>query len=190
MISVKQGLLGVLLDNLIVIDGYAGGSDEGTLGLNNVLESIDYAHAAGGGLLARFSSKVTLNQVRMEYNASDGYSATIVIPGLGAAKASGGGAIASIDEGTLVTVTSADLNHNTSFYTGGSGGAINALLEASVSVNNSSLTYNIAERNGGAVGSINTNLTVSNCIFKTILRLLEEEQSFSIILLMMVKVTN
>jgi hypothetical protein len=161
----QTGVTGVVLDSIIVTDGYAGGPDQGTLGPNNVLLSIDYAHAAGGGLLARFGSKVTLNNVRMEYNASDGSSATIIVPGLGATKASGGGSIASIDEGTFVTVNSADLNHNTSFFTGGSGGAIDALVEASVSIKNSSLTYNIAERNGGAVhGASAGTITISNSV--------------------------
>ncbi len=159
----KTGVTGVLLDSIIVTDGYASGPDMGTLGPNNVLASINYAHDAGGGLLARFGSKVTLNNVKMEYNASNGSLATILVPNLGAAKASGGGGVAAIDEATLVTVNSSNFNHNTSFFAGSSGGAIDALLEASIAINNSLLTYNIAERNGGAVHGVSAGtITISN----------------------------
>lgn len=148
-----EGATGVILDGFIVRGGYAAGPDLGTLGPKFTLATLDYTHAAGGGLLARYGSKLTLNDMRFEYNATDSANATVRGPIQlgGPALASGGGAIAAKDDDTLVTITNSVFDRNTAFDFGGNGGALSASLEGSFDISHSTFTNSIANRNGGAI---------------------------------------
>ncbi len=148
-----DGVTGVSLDTLIVQDGYAAGPDDGTLGPKFTLATLDYTHDAGGGLHASHGSKVSLNNIHFKYNACDSTYATMRGPNqLGSpALASGGGAIRSEDEGTIVKVKHSSFIHNTAFNSGGNGGALSAALEGSFDISYSSFINNIGNRNGGAI---------------------------------------
>lgn len=170
------GVTGVTLDSLIVKDGYAGGPDSGTLdpNLNNppqfVILELDQADDAGGGLLVRNSSQISLNNMRFEYNATDATFATVGgNPLLGSpAIASGGGAVAAVDNNTLVNVSNSLFQYNNAFVLGGNGGALNALAGATgFNVVNSTFNNNTAFRNGGAIHAKDSGtITVQTSNFK------------------------
>lgn len=147
------GVTGVKLDTLIVRGGYADGPDSGVLGTNNALESLAYEHAAGGGLLARYGSTIELSSMSFDQNTSDGLNATIseILAGNFLVLASGGGAVAAIDPNTLITINKSSFINNEATFPGGSGGAIESLLDAAYTINSSQFEQNIAFRNGGAI---------------------------------------
>lgn len=169
----KTGVTGVLLDSVIIRNGYAGGPDLGTLAPSGDIATLDYTHASGGGLLVRYGSQVHLENVKLEYNASDGAGASVAAPAMPpfflvpVPKASGGGGISAVDEDTLVTINKSELNNNSTFYIGSGGGAINAMLEASVTISGSTLANNRGNRFGGAIRARDAmNIKVSDSIFK------------------------
>jgi hypothetical protein len=164
-----EGVTNVLLDGITVQNGYATGPDAGTLGPKFTLVSLDYTHAAGGGLSARRGSKVTLNNMQFTYNATDSVRATVRgSPMLGGpALASGGGAVASEDEGTLVIIKNTSFDRNTAFNFGSNGGALSARLEGSFEVAKSTFTNNNGNRNGGAIhGKDADHITVTDSLLK------------------------
>lgn len=160
-----DGVSGVSLDGLIVSDGYAAGSDAGTLThmtppqLQFVIGSLTQIDDAGAGLLVRNSAQaipstqVVLNNMVFQYNDSDATNGVLGgNPLLGTPPiASGGGAIAAIDEGTLVTISNSLFQYNNAFVTGGNGGALTATVEASYNISNSTFQNNTGNRNGGAI---------------------------------------
>lgn len=168
------GVTGVTLDSLIVRDGYAGGPDLGQLDPSKpgqfVIAELDQADDAGGGLLARHGSQLTLNNMRFEYNATDATLATVGgNPLLGRpAIASGGGAVAVVDENTFINVSNSLFQYNNAFVLGGNGGALNAIGEGSgYKVVNSTFNNNTAFRNGGAIhGKDAGTITVQTSNFK------------------------
>jgi predicted outer membrane repeat protein len=167
-----DGVTGVTLDSLIVTDGYAAGPDLGVLSndFQFNLVSLDYTHAAGGGLLA-LRAQVTLNNMRFEYNGVDSVNATVRGPNFGPpgkpAEASGGGAIAAVDTGTLVTIKNSTFNYNTAFNFGSNGGALNTLLgDASFIISQSAFNNNVANRIGGAIHTKDAGfIRVSSSVF-------------------------
>ncbi len=163
-----DGVTGVTLDGMTVRDGYANGPDKGTSSGDPDavprdqqfnIRTLDYTHAAGGGLLVRHGSQVTLNNMRFEYNAADESNAKLRSnPALGSpAIASGGGAVAAEDENTLVTIKNSVFDHNSALNLGSNGGALSAVVEGSFNVSTSSFTNNIANRIGGAIHGKNGN---------------------------------
>ncbi len=164
-----DGSTGVVLDGLTVRDGYAGGPDDGVIDAEFDLVSIAYAHSSGGGLLARSGASVTLRNMRFEYNASDSSNANILgTPQIGSPPiASGGGAVAAIDEGTLVTIAKSVFTHNRALKLGGNGGALSAKLEANFDVSSSDFQDNEANRIGGAIHGKNADqVNVTGSLFK------------------------
>lgn len=162
------GVKNVKLDSLIVRGGFADGPDSGVLGTNNVLLSLNYAHAAGGGLLARYGSTVDLNSVLFELNASDGSKATVLELLLGETLvlASGGGAVAAVEPSTLITISNSRFLNNISLFPGAGGGALIAMIGASYTINASQFDNNAATRNGGAIRSKDgANLTITSSSF-------------------------
>lgn len=154
-----DGVVGLTLDGLTVRGGYARGPDKGTVSSDrqfNVL-AIEDIHSAGGGLLARRGAAVTLNNVTFQYNGADKANATIVGPAaLGLpALVSGGGAIASVDKDTLVTIRNSRFEYNTANGFGSNGGALKATLESSLNISGSSFSNNVADRAGGAIHAKN-----------------------------------
>ncbi|HHT0591969.1 TPA: hypothetical protein ACTXXA_000522 [Legionella anisa] len=149
------GVKNITLDSLIVRGGYAVGPDSGVLGVDNVLESLDYEHAAGGGLLARYGSTIELSHMIFEQNISDGFNATVteVLNGDFLTLASGGGAVAAIDTGTVVTIKNSKFINNFATFPGGSGGALENLIGAAYIIASSQFERNVAFRNGGAIRS-------------------------------------
>ncbi|MCW8408063.1 hypothetical protein OQJ13_03655 [Legionella sp. PATHC035] len=149
------GVKNVTLDGLIIRGGYANGPDNGVLGTHNVLESLDYEHAAGGGLLARYGSTVELNHVVFEQNSSDGLNATVseILAGEFIVLASGGGAVAAIDTDTAIYIKKSRFVNNSALFPGGSGGALENLIDAAYTITSSEFEQNIAFRNGGAIRS-------------------------------------
>lgn len=147
------GVKNVTLDSLIVRGGYANGPDSGVLGTNNVLESLEYEHAAGGGLLARYGSTIELNRMLFEQNSSDGSNATVteIQAGELLTLASGGGAVAAIDTNTLVIIKISRFISNAALFPGGSGGALENLIDAAYIITASQFKQNLALRNGGAI---------------------------------------
>jgi predicted outer membrane repeat protein len=166
-----DGVSGVLLDNLTVRGGYAIGPDSGT---NSgppqfTLVSLNYLHAAGGGLLARHGAKISLSNMKFEYNAADAFNAELRSnPLLGSPSiASGGGAIAVVDENTLATIKGSTFDRNSAFNFGSNGGAVTLNLESSIDVSTSTFTNNTADRLGGAIHAKDGELLkVSKSIFK------------------------
>ncbi len=156
-----MGSTGVLLDGLTITDGYAGGADFGSMTPPPIFKiaSIDYTYAAGGGMLLRNGAKVSLNNVLMNFNASDTVNATILGPDRVGfpAEASVGGAIAVLDNDSTLSVVNSNFTNNTAFGAGGKGGALSALLEGNINVSLSSFSNNSADRNGGAVHSAGGN---------------------------------
>lgn len=152
-VSPGSGAENVTLDSLIVRGGYADGPDSGTLGLNNKLETLEYEHAAGGGLLARYGSTIQLRSMNFDQNTSDGLNATIaeVLAGTFLVLASGGGAVAAIDPHTSIIISNSSFISNTATFPGGSGGALESLLDASYTISSSQFEHNISFRNGGAI---------------------------------------
>lgn len=152
-----DGVTGVKLDGLIVKGGYAGGTDRGTfkpdLINQSVIDTLEVADDAGGGFLVRHGAQVSLNNMRFEYNTADATNGFLGgNPLLGSPPvAAGGGAIAAIDEGTLVTITNSSFRYNNATSVGCNGGALHALKEASFNISTSSFENNTASRNGGAV---------------------------------------
>jgi predicted outer membrane repeat protein len=170
-----NAVTGVTMDSLIVMDGYASGPDSGTLDPalmdppQFVIKKLDQADDAGGGLLVRNASKINLNNLIFKYNDSDATGATVGgNPLLGSpAIASGGGAIAAVEEDTLVTVSNSLFQNNNALVLGGNGGALNALVEASFNVINCTFLNNTAFRNGGAIhGKDSGTITVLLSNFK------------------------
>ncbi|KTD32947.1 NHL repeat protein [Legionella nautarum] len=162
------GVKNVKLDSLIVRGGYANGPDSGVLGVNNVLLSLNYAHDAGGGLLARYGSTVNLNRVVFELNASNGSRATVTELLLGEllVLVSGGGAVAATEPGTLITVSNSRFLNNISLFPGASGGALTAMIGASYTINASQFDNNAAFRNGGAIRAKDAaNLSITSSSF-------------------------
>ncbi len=158
----------VTLDSLIVRDGYAAGPDSGTLDKQFNFITLDYTHDAGGGLLARHGSQVTLNNMRFEYNAGDRTRAILVDPNLpgNPALAAGGGAVVAEDTNTVVTVTLSSFDHNSAVKVGSSGGALIGQKDGTLTVSLSSFTNNVADRNGGAIRVKDAQpLTVNNSVF-------------------------
>ncbi|PJE09896.1 hypothetical protein [Legionella sp.] len=163
-----SGSKNVKLDSLIVRGGFANGPDQGVLGMNNVLLSLDFAHAAGGGLLARYGSTVELSRVLFDQNASDGVNSSVTetLAGVLLALSSGGGAAAAVDFGTSITINYSQFFNNVALFPGGSGGALTAMIGASFNVSSSQFEGNAAFRNGGAIRSKDSAaLTVSSCSF-------------------------
>ena len=166
-----DGVTGVTLDGLSVINGYAAGPDSGTLGRGFVLATLDYVHDSGGGLLAMHEAKVTLNNMKFSYNTADATRASAALRGpvgLGRpALAAGGGAIAAVHEETLVTINNSTFTRNTALNLGSNGGALSALLEASFTVSTSSFTDNVANRIGGAIhGKDAENIKITASLLK------------------------
>ncbi|CEG56968.1 autotransporter outer membrane beta-barrel domain-containing protein [Legionella fallonii] len=149
------GVKNVTLDSLIIRGGYANGPDSGVLGLHNVLESLSYEHAAGGGLLARYGSTLALSQTVFEQNTSDGANAFVseILNGEFLVLASGGGAIAAIDTDTLIMIDTSIFISNSALFPGGSGGALENLIDAGYIITSSQFEQNIAFRNGGGLRS-------------------------------------
>ena len=150
----------VTLDGLTIENGYAAGPDllSGT--------NLVYSEESGGGLYARFGSQITLND-DVFTNDSAGFSPN---PGLSFASngglTSGGGAIAAFDQGTLLTITNSNFNHdvagNASTFQSQGGAIYVALGNASANISNSSFSNDVATTNGGAIagvlaGTINVN---------------------------------
>ncbi len=149
------GVMNVKLDSLIIRGGYADGPDNGVLGAHNVLMSLAYEHAAGGGLLARYGSTVELSHVIFDQNTSDGSNATVteILAGEFLVLASGGGAVAAIDTDTSINIKKSKFVNNSALFPGGSGGALENLLDAAYVITSSEFEQNIAFRNGGAIRS-------------------------------------
>ncbi|QLZ69748.1 hypothetical protein FOLKNPGA_02546 [Legionella sp. PC1000] len=149
------GVKNITLDSLIVRGGYAVGPDSGVLGVDNVLESLEYEHAAGGGLLARYGSTIELSHMLFEQNISDGFNATVteILDGELLALASGGGAVAAIDTNTVITIKNSKFMNNFATFPGGSGGALENLIGAAYIIASSQFEQNVAFRNGGAIRS-------------------------------------
>lgn len=145
------GVANVKLDSLIIRGGYAAGPDKGTLGVNSVLRSLDYEHAAGGGLLARYGSTIEISNVIFEHNTSDSSQATVKSITTDVPIASGGGAVAAIDTDTSISVIKSRFMNNTAISAGGSGGALENLIDASYTITSSKFEQNTADRNGGAI---------------------------------------
>jgi predicted outer membrane repeat protein len=153
-----NGVSGVTLDSLIVSDGYAAGPDSGeldsTLPHQFVIKMLNQADDSGGGLLVRNGAHVVLNNMLFQYNASDATHGTLGgNPLLGSpAIASGGGAVAAVDNNTLVSMSNSLFQYNNAFVLGGNGGALNSLANASgFNITNSTFQNNTANRNGGAI---------------------------------------
>ncbi len=164
-----EGVKNVKLDSLIVRGGYAVGPDSGVLGAARVLVSLDYEHAAGGGLLARYGSTIELSNMLFEQNISDGSNATVteILNGEFLALASGGGAIAAIDTDTSITIKQSKFINNLAVFPGGSGGALENLIDAAYTVTSSQFEQNIAFRNGGAIrGKDGGDITIASSNFK------------------------
>lgn len=169
-----DGVTGITLDSLVVLDGYAAGPDKGALQFPQAtIQTLDYTHAAGGGLQAINGAQVTLNNMIFMYNAADRVNVRISgglvdpnAPGR-PAEASGGGAIVVWGTNAMVTVSNSVFKYNNAFHTGSNGGAISALLNASYSVSSSTFTHNTGNRNGGALHAKDANMiTVAKSIFK------------------------
>lgn len=154
-VSPGVGVKNVKLDSLIIRGGYADGPDNGVLGAHNALVSLSYEHAAGGGLLARYGSTIAISQTVFEQNTSDGLNALVseVLNGEFLVLASGGGAIAAIDTDTLITIDTSRFTNNSAIFPGGSGGALENLIDASYIISSSQFDQNIAFRNGGGLRS-------------------------------------
>ncbi|WP_454784196.1 hypothetical protein [Legionella sp. WA2024007413] len=164
-----EGVKNVTLDSLIVRGGYAVGPDRGVLGPLNMLESLDYEHAAGGGLLARYGSVIELSNMLFEQNISDGSNATVteILAGDFLALASGGGAVAGIDTNTSITIKESKFINNLAVFPGGSGGALENLIDAAYTVTSSQFEQNIAFRNGGAIrGKDGGDIIIASSNFK------------------------
>lgn len=150
-----DGVKGVIVDGFTVSGGFASGPDAGTTsGRPQItLESIAYLHSGGAGLLAVHQAQVILNNMVFEYNGSDAtHSQVRGNEDLGSPSiVSGGGAIAAVDESTLVIINASSFDHNNAYEFGGNGGAISAKLESSVNILLSSFTNNSADRNGGGI---------------------------------------
>ncbi|KTD25622.1 MULTISPECIES: hypothetical protein [Legionella] len=162
------GVKNVRLDNLIVRGGYANGPDNGILGAHNVLQSLSYEHAAGGGLLARYGSTIELNGMLFDQNSSDGSTATVseILEGGLLVLASGGGAVAAIDPNSFISITKSRFTNNTALFPGGSGGALENLMGASYSISLSQFDQNSSSRNGGAIRSKDAgDINVLSCYF-------------------------
>lgn len=151
----------VILDSLIVRNGYASGPDAGTVDRQLNIVTLDYAHNAGGGLLAHQGSQITLNNMRFEYNATDRVRATLINPNLpgSPALASGGGALAVLGLGSSVTIKNSTFEYNSATKVGGNGGAINAENEGTLTVIASTFANNTADRTGGAIRFKNSALS-------------------------------
>lgn len=150
-----DGVVNVLIDGITVQDGYAGGPDAGTVApasSGTIITSITYAHDNGGGLIARHGAKVTLNNTNFRYNVSNNINATInsLNPPI-VAIAGGGGAISSIDPGTVVTINNSIFNNNSAINFVNTGGALNTLLDGKFIICGSIFTANLAFRVGGAI---------------------------------------
>ncbi|MBA2656442.1 MAG: hypothetical protein H0U70_05590 [Tatlockia sp.] len=158
-ILTADGVTGVILDGLIVQNGYAAGPDSGTFLSktlpNNKVLSVDYAHNAGAGLFARHGAKVTLNNMQFNNNVADSSRATMFTTNPAAPVLAGGGAIAAIDPKTIVTIHDSVFTNNSAYspapFAGANGGALNALLNASFIVSGSQFIGNLADRAGGAI---------------------------------------
>lgn len=151
-----DGVTNVMLDGLVVQGGYAAGPDAGQITpqpIGVIINSLNYAHNNGGGLLVRHGAKVVLNEMQFQYNASNNARATVVIP-LGTAFlpiAGGGGAVSAMDQGTEVTINESTFTHNVAISFGGNGGALNALLGAAYTISDSTFANNWALRGAGAI---------------------------------------
>jgi predicted outer membrane repeat protein len=166
-----DGVSGVTLDGLTITGGYAKGPDSGTLGEQFTLTTLRYAHDAGGGLLAQNNAKVTLNNIKFTYNVADAANASAALRGPSGrgspALAAGGGAIAAMGAGTLVTINASSFDNNTAVGFGSNGGALSALLLGSFTVSNSTFTNNIGNRFGGAIHAKDAlDIRVSSSTFK------------------------
>ncbi|MFV0821798.1 hypothetical protein [Legionella micdadei] len=162
------GVKNVKLDSLIVRGGYANGPDNGVLGTHNVLQSLFYDHAAGGGLLARYGSTIALSRMLFDQNGSDGSNATIteILAGQLLVLASGGGAVAAIDPNTLITINNSRFFKNIASFQGASGGALINMIKASYSITASQFEQNVSFRNGGAIrGKDASDIGISSSIF-------------------------
>lgn len=151
------GVKNVKLDTLIVRGGYANGPDDGVLGAHNVLVSLEYEHAAGGGLLARYGSTIELRHMLFDQNISDGSNATVGEQNSGffLSLASGGGAVAAIDSSTLILIQKSTFVNNNAVFQGDSGGALGSLIHAAYTITSSQFEQNTAFRNGGAIRAKN-----------------------------------
>ncbi|KTC91250.1 hypothetical protein [Fluoribacter dumoffii] len=168
-VSPGKGVKNIKLDSLIVRGGYAVGPDSGVLGPRNILESLDYEHAAGGGLLARYGSTIELSNMLFELNISDGSNATVteILDGEFLSLASGGGAVAAIDTDTAITIKHSKFINNLAVFPGGSGGALENLIDATYTITSSQFEQNIAFRNGGAIrGKDGGNINIASSNFK------------------------
>jgi predicted outer membrane repeat protein len=151
-----DGVTAVVIDSFIIENGYAGGPDAGTViagaGGITFIETIEYVHDLGGGVIARRGAKITLNNIIFRDNMANSSRATIitinppVVP-----LAAGGGALGICEESTLVTVTSSTFTNNLATMVGTDGGAVNVIIDANLNMIGSTLTGNKGNRNGGAV---------------------------------------
>lgn len=146
----------VLLDGLIVRDGYAGGTDLGVVFNDpntgtSIVTSVNYAFDFGAGLFARSGSTITLNNVDFLYNGADATHATIMSGFPSHPLIAGGGAIGAIDAGTLVTITNCVFQNNAALNEGANGGAVAATANAGLVISNTSFSNNQTNRVAGAV---------------------------------------
>lgn len=150
-----DGVTEVVLDGLNVQDGFADGPDKGTMSVKQPfggkILTLDYDFGAGGGLFARHGAKVTLNNVDFSNNFADSANTTMFTTGPAIPVASGGGAIAAIDPGTVVTIKASSFMNNGALSFGCTGGALNALLDGTFDVSSSIFSANLASRLGGAI---------------------------------------
>ncbi len=138
------------LFDLTIRGGYADGPDAGTLDPLFSIATLDYAHDTGGGIYARFGSKVDIFNVQFINNASSGVNAT-VFGSLGEPLISGGGGIAAFDTDTVINVTNSYFTYNSEIIFGGGGGGIASNFDASLTVTDSYFANNVANRSGGAI---------------------------------------
>lgn len=166
-----DGTTNVLIDGFIIQDGYAAGPDSGTVTPNDFtgerIATLDYAHDAGGALIARHGARVTLNNIKFIDNAADSVRATIFTTPPASPLAAGGGAIASMDSGTTITINNSSFKNNAAINAGCKGGALNGMHEGGFTITNTIFTYNQAVGNGGAIHlRAGGDTTISTSIFE------------------------
>lgn len=144
----KTGVAVGLFD-LTIKGGYADGPDSGELDLIFGITAVDYAHDSGGGLYARYGSKVDLFNVQFINNSASGVNASVLANGNPVF--AGGGAIGAWDEGTVINVENSYFSYNTAVTSGAGGGAISANFDAELNVSDCVFVDNLANRTGGAI---------------------------------------
>lgn len=146
--DVTQTGVTALLQGITITNGFAAGPEPVAPPIGTEFPTYAYSWEEGGGLYARFTSQITLNNDTLTNNAAGYYHQPVIdfFP------QPGGGAIFAMDPGTKLNIDSSQFTNNTIDPTTlHNGGAIETYLGVSLNLTNSLLTGNKATRYGGAI---------------------------------------